>query len=175
MVQNNYTLQEKNVNSAQLAWNQINFLLTRFNFTSEQFREEINYLLANSTNSQFNFTQFTAKLLAKCHQLLIIANWNREPHYLTNDYQVLGAQRLLGILDLNEWLELTSKSLDPTYDPDFYSYTRQSATSQLQKLAAQFRNPLQFLRLSAREPANSPPTPTTGFCDFSGDFYSLSY
>jgi hypothetical protein len=153
-------------------WNQISFLLKRFNFTSQQFAEEINYLLTNSPT--FNSAQFTAKLLAKCQQLLIIDSWNLEPHYLTNNYQVAGAKRLLRILDLNEFLELNTKLRHPTYDPDPYYLTCQQATRQLQKLTAQARNPLQSLRSLTREPTDLPPT-TTSFPHLGGDFHYLPY
>jgi hypothetical protein len=54
--------------------NQINFILVKFNFTSEQFAEEINYLLTNYENPSFNPSSFTDKLLARVQHLLILEN-----------------------------------------------------------------------------------------------------
>ncbi|CAI2195069.1 7198_t:CDS:2 [Funneliformis geosporum] len=50
--------------------NQINFILVKFNFTSEQFAEEINYLLTNYENPSFNPSSFTDKLLAQLSRSL---------------------------------------------------------------------------------------------------------
>jgi len=56
----------------QKSINQINFILTRFNFTSEHFAEEINFLLTNYKNPLFSPSSFTDKLLARLHHLLIL-------------------------------------------------------------------------------------------------------
>ena len=141
---------------------QINFLLTRFNLSSEQFKEEINYLL---NSAHLNSAQFTARLLKKCHHLLILELWEEQP-LLTNHQQFQTLQRILRILDLNNWLELTAKITDPDYDPYSYQLTRQRATQQLHQL-------VRFVsvnRFRAREPA----PPTRDFPSFNRNIDAVS-
>ena len=169
MVKNIYPISLPENNSTQQAWDQINFLLRRFNFTSQQFAEEINYLLTE--DPQFNSAQFTEKLLAKCHFLSMVASyWDHEPHYLTNDYQVQGAKRLLWILDLNEFLELDAK-IHGSFYLDSYHSTRQLTTHKLQDLVTKAYRPSRF---SIRNPSDSPPT-TPSFPSVGGYFHYLSH
>lgn len=120
---------------------QISFLLTRFNFTSSQFRQEINRL-----NSNLTANSFTDKLLAKLHHLLILELWNREPHFSTSQLQFQGIKRLINCLDLNHWLEMAAKITNSDYDPTTYELTR----------FAIFRQ-LVYLTNLSHEPKQEPP------------------
>ncbi|CAI2192138.1 2869_t:CDS:2, partial [Funneliformis geosporum] len=63
------------------------------------------------------------------------------PSCFTNEQQVQALQRLLRILDLNDWLELARK-IDPTnYDPLPYQLIRKRTISRLQQLIQSFSSP----------------------------------
>jgi len=125
----------------QKSINQINFILTRFNFTSEHFAEEINFLLTNYKIPLFDPSSFADKLLARLHHLLILESWTLEPPYFTNEQQVQALQRLRRILDLNDWLELVCKTDPANYDPLPYQLRRKRTISRLQQLIQSFHSP----------------------------------
>jgi hypothetical protein len=103
----------KSLELVQKSISQINFILTRFDLPSKIFVDEINYLLTNSENSSFDSSSFNDKLLARVQYFLILEIYASEPHYFTNEQQVKGVQRLLRILELNNWLKLARK-MEPT-------------------------------------------------------------
>ena len=103
----------KNEELVQESISQINFILVKFNLPSELFADEINYLLTNSENSSFDSSSFNDKLLARVQYFLILEIYASEPHYFTNEQQVKGVQRLLRILESNNWLKLARK-MEPT-------------------------------------------------------------
>jgi hypothetical protein len=103
----------KSLELVQKSISQINFILTRFDLPGKIFVDEINYLLTNSENSSFDSSSFNDKLLARVQYFLILEIYASEPHYFTNEQQVKGVQRLLRILELNNWLKLARK-MEPT-------------------------------------------------------------
>jgi hypothetical protein len=130
---------EINSNKFQKLISQINFILVRFNLPSEIFAKEINYLLTNAEDPSFSISSFNDKLLSRIHHFLILESWTSEKNHFTNKQQVQAVQRLLRILDLNDWLELARKVEPVDYDPWPYQLIREQANSKLQRLVRRFK------------------------------------